>query len=187
MNAPKWLTACCVIAASAAFVTIVNSGPSDRGDNSAAEMKAAKKQIARSERDDRRVFYTAPPVIPHVVDHRTTAKACLACHASVVQRGDKKSIVTPHPQFYNCQQCHVQGAGTGKDLEVPNSFVGLIEPVDGLRTQPEAPPMIPHRDFLRDNCLSCHGDNSPREYMRTSHPERSNCRQCHVSDSEHQF
>ena len=43
-----------------------------------------------------------------------------------------------------------------------------------------SPPVIPHKLFMRENCLSCHaGPSAPKE-IRMSHPERVNCRQCHV-------
>lgn len=33
---------------------------------------------------------------------------------------------------------------------------------------------------MRENCVSCHaGPSAPKE-IRVTHPERVNCRQCHV-------
>ncbi len=46
--------------------------------------------------------------------------------------------------------------------------------------QPAAPPLIPHRVFMRENCLVCHGDSSRREIIQTRYSERLNCVQCHV-------
>jgi cytochrome c-type protein NapB len=47
-----------------------------------------------------------------------------------------------------------------------------------------SPPVIPHSIELRENCLACHaGPAAPKE-IRVSHPERVNCRQCHVFNNK---
>jgi len=46
-----------------------------------------------------------PPPIPHPLQMREN---CLACHAS--PQG-VAGIPTPHPEWANCRQCHVEGAG----------------------------------------------------------------------------
>jgi cytochrome c-type protein NapB len=33
---------------------------------------------------------------------------------------------------------------------------------------------------MRENCAACHAGPAAREEIRTSHPERTRCRQCHV-------
>jgi cytochrome c-type protein NapB len=33
---------------------------------------------------------------------------------------------------------------------------------------------------MRENCAACHTGPAAREEIRTSHPERTRCRQCHV-------
>ena len=50
----------------------------------------------------------------------------------------------------------------------------------GLRLHDRAPPTIPHKTFMRENCVACHAGPAAREEIRTSHPERRRCRQCHV-------
>ena len=50
----------------------------------------------------------------------------------------------------------------------------------GDRASGGAPPRIPHRILMRENCGSCHDGPAAREEIRTSHPERTRCRQCHV-------
>jgi cytochrome c-type protein NapB len=50
----------------------------------------------------------------------------------------------------------------------------------GSRAHPGAPPVIPHKVFMRENCLSCHSGPGGREEIRTTHPERTRCMQCHV-------
>lgn len=46
-----------------------------------------------------------PPVIPHKVSERETAKDCLACH----EKGKRGAPVTSHPERKVCTQCHVPG------------------------------------------------------------------------------
>jgi hypothetical protein len=33
---------------------------------------------------------------------------------------------------------------------------------------------------MRENCAACHTGPAAREEIRTTHPERIRCRQCHV-------
>ena len=64
-------------------------------------------------------------------------------------------------------------------------FVGQIKPARRAflsnRAFSGAPPTIPHRVFMRDNCISCHGPTGYHEY-RTTHPNRTQCMQCHVEE-----
>ena len=128
-----------------------------------------------------RSYYTAPPLIPHEANQRNS-QVCMACHSTVLDLGDRVSIQTPHPEFTNCLQCH---------LPLRHRIVSVLESLDeprkGLRVHAFAPPIIPHRNFLREKCLACHSPNSPREYMRFTHPERINCRQCHLTDQRAKF
>ncbi len=137
-------------------------------------------------RSQLRAFYTAPPVIPHSVESRNP-QDCLRCHAQVTPLDDGRiAMATPHPQFFNCQQCHVQKDMTGKD-QVENNWVGLKEPQYGERWSGVSPPTVPHRIFLREKCLSCHSSENPNQRLRTPHPERSACLQCHVPDASKEF
>jgi cytochrome c-type protein NapB len=78
-----------------------------------------------------------------------------------------------------CRQCHVFAAGD--DLFVASEFVGLEQDLRrGGRATPGAPPTIPHRTLMRENCVACHDGPGAREEIRTNHPERWRCRQCHV-------
>ena len=64
---------------------------------------------------------------------------------------------------------------------VSSSYEGLAQNLAaGDRATPGAPPRIPHRVLMRENCLACHDGPGAREAVRTDHPERSRCRQCHV-------
>ena len=49
-----------------------------------------------------------------------------------------------------------------------------------VRNYPEQPPVIPHKVFMRENCQACHAGPAARKEIRTEHPERAQCRQCHV-------
>lgn len=140
-------------------------------------------------RDDLRAFYTAPPVIPHLVTSRGS-KECLTCHHRVREIGGRVTVKTPHAQFSNCQQCHVGVQSLNEDFAaqtVASSWLGLAEPKEGSRAHDYAPPTMPHRHFLREDCNSCHGPDNPDEALRGTHPERSNCMQCHVPDRAREF
>jgi cytochrome c-type protein NapB len=141
--------------------------------------------VAEDQRSTLRAFYTAPPVIPHEVKSQDS-KDCLRCHQGVTKLDDGRvSPATPHPQFSRCLQCHAPGVPGGKD--VGNAWHGLKEPKRGDRWVTLSPPTIPHRIFLRENCLSCHGPDNPDMRLRSSHPERTSCLQCHVPNYEKEF
>jgi len=78
-----------------------------------------------------------------------------------------------------CRQCHVF-SGNAPEF-VGNSFVGLRQDLrSGRRQNPFAPPVMPHLALMRENCLACHTGPSAREEIRTTHPDRGRCRQCHL-------
>ena len=78
-----------------------------------------------------------------------------------------------------CRQCHV--LRRTEAIFVENTFVGLPQDLrHGRRLHIEAPPVIPHSVFMRENCVACHTGPAAREEIRTSHPERLRCRQCHL-------
>jgi cytochrome c-type protein NapB len=140
---------------------------------------------ARKARAKTRAFYGAPPVIPHDVDDETNA-ACMECHYEEQDDGSLLSMSVPHDRFTNCRQCHVtQEPALPKSVAVSleTSWKGLAEPGTGSRAHAEAPPVIPHKLFLRERCLACHGEEGLTEGVATEHPERSNCRQCHVAEA----
>ena len=72
-----------------------------------------------------------------------------------------------------------------KSLFVANNFKkGTIPAVGNNNALLGSPPAIPHQLQMRENCLSCHaGPSAPKE-IRVSHPERINCRQCHVPSNK---
>jgi hypothetical protein len=44
---------------------------------------------------------------------------------------------------------------------------------------PGSPPPIPHALQMRENCRACHAGPGAVSGLRTTHPERVTCRQCH--------
>lgn len=144
-----------------------------------------EEDVQKKERVDLRAFYSAPPIIPHEVETQNP-QDCLRCHANVTKLEDGRvAMQTPHPQFSNCMQCHVPGQSNNN--QVKSHWQGLEEPTTGDRWFPVSPPTIPHRIFLRENCLSCHGPENPDTKMRTTHPERTSCMQCHVPNVSKEF
>ena len=128
-----------------------------------------------------RLYSGAPPTIPHEVEG-LGRHDCLDCHEDGDAMDDGlRATVTPHPELDRCQQCHV--ATSGSELFVANEYQGWTYPL-GAVGQPMGPPLIPHPLTLRENCLGCHGEDARDPFLRTSHPERVRCEQCHVPAHE---
>jgi nitrate reductase (cytochrome), electron transfer subunit len=95
-----------------------------------------------------------------------------------------------HAHLADCTQCHVPAQSPLWPLAQPalleplteNSFVGLAAYGRGVRAWPQAPPTIPHPTFMRSDCMSCHGPLGAQA-LRTAHPERQSCTQCHVPNA----
>jgi len=134
---------------------------------------------------DNRAFPGAPPSIPHPVKKERSlgGNTCIQCHQNggFVEKFNAYAPVTPHPEMVNCRQCHVtkNTSTTFKEF----SFVKAKPPKIGEganNAMHGSPPMIPHQLQMRENCIACHaGPSAPKE-IRVSHPERVNCRQCHL-------
>ncbi len=124
-----------------------------------------------------RLFDGAPPTIPHEVDE-LGRQDCLSCHLEGDAISDGiRATATPHPELELCGQCHVAQSSVAEF--VGTDFVGGVYPM-GDRAHPEAPWLIPHPLTMRENCLGCHGPEAPEAALRTEHPERMRCQQCHV-------
>ena len=150
----------------------------------AAACRAAAEPAARStaERAAGRAYDGAPPVIPHA-----SVGECSTCHDDDGSEiaGIGVAPASPHGAIAasgglrRCQQCHVQS--TTSAVMVASVFSGLPQgPWKGGRATPGAPPTIPHTLQMREHCLACHAGPASRVEIRTSHPERPRCRQCHV-------
>jgi len=134
--------------------------------------------------NSRRAYSGAPPFIPHDVNSERSMgeKDCLKCHKNggYVEKFKAYTPVVPHPEKINCRQCHVEQKTktvfretNWKKRKAEDYFYAAL---------PGSPPIIPHQIQLRENCLACHsGPAAPKE-IKVSHPERANCRQCHVQN-----
>lgn len=139
----------------------------------------------RAKRASRRAYDGAPPTIPHAVE-QTGAPSCLACHGAGAKIGDKIAPAMSHRRYSSCTQCHVPQQtplpNRPPAMLAPNSFRGLPAATTGTRAWGGAPPTIPHKVFMRERCASCHGVSGANP-IRSTHPYRQSCQQCHVPDS----
>jgi cytochrome c-type protein NapB len=153
-----------------------------------------------------RAYPGAPPRIPHgFTSDEFRTGTCNTCHrrGGYSPRFNAYVPVTPHPDMPACLQCHVgRDEVTGVSLPDLNpsavcrqchlpgaaawSVEGLVNwrpmawPIPERSRDPSQPPPIPHGLFFRENCLACHSGPSAVREIRTSHPERADCRTCHV-------
>lgn len=126
-----------------------------------------------------RAFAGAPPSIPHPIA-TLGEQVCLACHQQPLQIGDRVTPMMSHPLYVNCTQCHVEDISPSLSQSEFASLFGGLSETRGDRAFRGAPPTIPHTLWMRQSCASCHGPTGP-EPLRTTHPERHNCTQCHVA------
>lgn len=152
-----------------------------------------------------RAFPGAPPRVPHGLtpeELRTTR--CTTCHArgGWVARFAAYAPVTPHPELEACLQCHALDdptAGHALPDPTPDAICRQCHdpgnPVSALSTAASqdaswpalssasdgTPPPLPHALQLRENCQACHAGPAAVAEIRTTHPERTDCRQCHVA------
>jgi cytochrome c-type protein NapB len=148
------------------------------------QINEEQKLTSLANRAQRRAYNGAPPTVPHPID-QMTSRGCLTCHGEGIRSPSLHAAKMPHPYYANCTQCHVEQVPqfTAAPMFRENSFAGLSAPQSGARAYPEAPPVVPHTTWLRDDCLSCHG-RTARPGMETTHPWRSNCLQCHGTSSQ---
>ncbi len=132
-----------------------------------------------------RAYGGAPPIIPHEISssESLTGDSCLGCHqyGGFTPKFNAYAPVVPHPEKRNCRQCH-NSRNTGT-LFKKTSWIKRI-PRRGFSHLPGSPLVIPHSIQMRENCLSCHSGPSAVVEIRTTHPERINCMQCHVEKRE---
>lgn len=143
---------------------------------------ATSRQQAIRERAGSRAYAGAPPVIPHEVDERDTG-ACIVCHEFGVSILEAEAPAISHRNLTSCVQCHVVAERSEpgpSPTRVSNAFSGRVTSGNGTRAWVGAPPTIPHPTEMRSNCLGCHGP-SGREGLKTPHPQRTSCTQCHVA------
>ncbi len=125
-----------------------------------------------------RAFSGAPPTITHEVGALGRA-SCQSCHfdGKAIDAKGVLAPITPHPELAHCTQCHVES--TTRELFKKNGFAGRTFLI-GQRAQPNGPWLIPHPITLRENCVGCHDAAHTVARLRTDHPEREHCVQCHL-------
>jgi cytochrome c-type protein NapB len=129
-----------------------------------------------------RAYHGAPPMITHplISEKGIGGKACLQCHQNggYVTQFEAFAPVTPHPDWLNCRQCHLPMEESS--LFKNTDWVKPAPPELGNQALSTSPMVMPHGIKNRENCLACHAGPAAPEEIRVTHPERINCRQCHV-------
>lgn len=142
-------------------------------------------EALRAKRSARRAYAGAPPTIPHAID-QLRQPTCLACHERGAKIGDRIAPAMSHEPHASCTQCHVPQTSPMTSPPAPalteNTFTGIAAPTLGTRAWLGAPPTIPHATWMRERCASCHGVSGASP-MRSTHPWRQSCTQCHVPDA----
>ncbi|MBW2368039.1 MAG: cytochrome C [Deltaproteobacteria bacterium] len=131
----------------------------------------------------RRQYAGSPPEIPHPLAEEWGQKiACLTCHVKGgwTEELKRHTPLTPHPEQTSCRQCHLK-AGTDQ-LFREIDWLSVPPPRLGRSYLPGAPPPIAHDLQMRENCIACHVGPGAVVTIRTEHPSRGYCRQCHVPD-----
>jgi len=155
-----------------------------------------------------RAYPGAPPRIPHeLTPDEFRSGRCTTCHArgGYSRRFDAYVPVTPHPENAQCLQCHVGvdevmavplgspdsnrrchlchgGGGEPRPLAAPSSrWQPASWPPLAPKGPERSPPPILHDLPSRGDCLACHAGPAAVAEIRTTHPEWSSCRQCHVA------
>lgn len=169
----------------AAFAWLVRDRP-------AGSVELATDAERRAELDRRallRAYDGAPPRIPHPVPERGEPE-CLACHEDGMRVAGRTAPAMPHATLLSCVQCHVMDApraprgasGLESGPPLTGTFVGAAAPARGPRAWAGAPPGMPHRVRMREDCASCHGTLSTG--IGSPHLERLVCTQCHAPSAE---
>ncbi len=157
-----------------------------------------------------RAYPGSPPRIPHALTPTEYLRGgCKTCHekGGYSQRFGAYVPITPHPDMGACLQCHVgdarllptdlPGSDPSARCRQCHSSGGMLWRDSALTWKPmpwtqvtltrrenSPPPPIPHTLEMRGNCVSCHSAPAGVLEIRTSHSDRSNCRQCHVEGAK---
>ena len=139
-------------------------------------------------RAERRAYEGAPPVMPHSAIFGEGTKECLDCHTVGMKLGNRIAHPMSHAPLANCVQCHVESEHREFSPAEPSSssFRGFrsLRASASPHAEGGPPPYVPHKISMRGQCLSCHGPFG-HSGLQTSHPERSNCVQCHIPDTSY--
>lgn len=147
------------------------------------ETSGSVSKTSAALRAERRLFDGAPPVIPHL----RLGAACISCHNDEGMAVEALGFAPPSPHeltaglsaVSHCEQCHV--FQRAQETWVESTFVAWPQDLRaGERFSWGSPPVMPHGSLMRENCKACHSGPAAREEIRTDHPERLMCSQCHV-------
>ena len=154
-----------------------------------------------------RAYPGAPPRIPHeLTPDEFRTGTCNTCHerGGYSRRFEAYVPMTPHPanglclqchvganevmaiplvspdENRRCHQCHAAGGSPGLDINSAADWRTTAWPPPSAKMLDGTPPSIPHDLQGRGNCLACHAGPAAVAEIRTSHPEWTDCRQCHV-------
>ena len=155
-----------------------------------------------------RAFPGAPPRIPHeLTPDEFRTGTCNTCHerGGYSRRFEAYVPVTPHPDNgpclqchlgadevmavpltspdanRRCHQCHGTGGTPGANIDRTPEWRTTAWPPVPAKSSDGTPPPIPHDLQGRGNCLACHAGPAAVAETRTTHPEWTDCRQCHVA------
>lgn len=159
---------------------------------------ASDREAAVARRAARRAYDGAPPTVPHPVE-QLGVPGCLTCHERGAKIAEHVAPKMSHAPMGSCVQCHVPAedprvtaAGAAESVApwalpqqvvADNGFAGRGPPGPGERAWPGAPPVIPHTTWMRERCDGCHGVFGASG-MRSTHPWRQSCTQCHAPAAE---
>lgn len=181
-STPKSVPYFGLVARRRAMVAATQGLPASTAEPAAGDLPvptAEQRAAAVAARGGRRAYDGAPPTIPHVADEQDVG-ACLSCHQRGLSIAGKRAPVMSHVLRVSCTQCHVSNVPRGPaTFRVENAFAGLESTGRGSRAWQGAPPLMSHDAWMRSNCSSCHGRGA-LVGLRTPHPGRPNCQQCHV-------
>ena len=146
-----------------------------------AKKYAKAKERTLKEFYARRAYPGAPPVIPHKIEKNAT-EMCLTCHekGGYTPQYNAYAPPTPHSDLVSCSQCHVPQA----KVHASSLWQQIYLPKLQQKAQPTGPLIIPHSLHMRTKCIVCHAGPAAIKEIRTSHPERVHCLQCHVTQKK---
>ena len=119
-------------------------------------------------------FAAYVPLTPH-----PDQGPCLQCHLGT-DNLMAVSLVSPDPNR-RCHQCHATGGMPRPQAETPFDWLTTSWPRLPRPIRDEQPPAILHADGPRGNCVACHAGPAAVAEVRTTHPESTDCRQCHLA------
>lgn len=128
-------------------------------------------------------FGAYAPVTPH-----PELTQCLQCHLGAARLMDVPSRPAGGPDDV-CRQCHAPAVSDAAASPHPEPdwrpaawpAVAYAAGEGATRRPAGSPPPITHDLQLRGDCRACHTGPAAVEEIRTTHAERTNCRQCHVT------